>query len=245
MLRTLAISCVCVLAAPALAQKTISSPEHHFTMEYSSTKWTEQSAIADNGNASLTEEQARSVHFVTGFVPAMYRKGSETYALVEFIRGDLDRVRLEDVQAHFEKEGEGGTTSLGSFADAVKSAAVRSPVLDAGRGVAVFDTSEGPGPDAMLCRTAAYLTRDGIIEVRCYAKREHFAKDLEKFIPLLSGVKVDPSVKFEAGERRLRRKGEGSSSMGFSYGRGYFVGGGVGGLGLVGFILRRLLASRD
>lgn len=244
MLRALCISAICVFSAPALAQKTVSSPEHHFTMEYSSSKWIEQAAIADNGNASLSEEQAKSVHFVTGFVPAMFRKGSETYALVEFVRGDLDRVRLEDIQAHFERESGAGTTSLGSFADAVKSAAVRSPVLDAGRGVAVYDTSEGTGPDALQCRTAAYVTRDGIIEVRCYARSEHFAKDLEKFIPLLSAVKIDPSVKYESGERRLRRKGEGSS-MSFSYGRGYFLGGGVGGLGLVGFILRRLLASRD
>lgn len=244
MLRALSISAVFVLVAPVLAQKTLSFPEQHFKVEYSSSKWTEQAEIAGNGNASLSEEQSEHLHYVTGFVPAMYRKGSETYAVVAFLRGDLDRVRLEDVQSHFQDEARTGTTSLGSFAEAVKSSAVRSPILDASAGVAVFDTSEGPGQEDLVCRTAAYLTREGVIEVRCYAKREHFAKDLEKFVPLLSGVKVDSDVKFEAGERRLLRAGERRKSSSLSGGR-FFIGGGVGGLGLAGFILRRLMMSRD
>lgn len=228
------------LAAPALAQKTFSSPEHHFRIEYLSKQWTEEPGIAASGNASVPSDRADDIDFVTGFSPAMHRKGAETYVVVQFIRGDLDRVREEDVRAYFDGEGL-GTTSDGGSSGPLSAASIPAPVFDRNKGVVVFDRSYGSGDDDRYCRTAAFLTRDGILEVQCYAKRQHFSKDLEKFVPLLNGVKVDSDARYVAGDKRVKRKG----AAGSGGGQGYYIGGGVGGLGIVGILVRLLMPRGD
>ena len=96
----------------------------------------------------------------------------------------------------------------------------------------------------------AWPDRRLIVEVEggVYSQGRHtrpsgFTKDLEKFVPLLNGVKVDSDARYVAGDKRIKRKG--SAGSGSGVGQSYYIGGGVGGLGIVGILVRLLMPRGD
>jgi hypothetical protein len=189
----LVVLLLAVIAAPARAQTPFRDESLHWQVQLPQ-GWTSDPSMVDTATA-LAKSHMPAADF--RYVAAFKGQGNP-YVLVQYTPVPMTGADLDQIEKKFEKGFRRGAEQVQrDLSDVVTKMEPGKPVLDRSRNRIIsrihMTDQSGRDADALMI---AYLTKDGTVQLNCYAPSEEFEAAQAEFDAIANSLQIDPAYAF-------------------------------------------------